>query len=210
LKLSKTRDALDAYADGLAAANAGSTAESLRAIAGVLGEFSDKQMSFLVQRSSTLGLRKVDGSAASRCGEVAEHVDLLAKILTIGGAKAEATKDLTSLGRMLRAFPESETLPSALKKLRNVMNSEQPEQQIDEYVKLLKKQMGTAEFDETFGQLAASQLKREHVVAVATSVYGTISKGTSRKDALKYIRKPHDAYMSARRGINATGGRSAA
>ena len=62
----------------------------------------------------------------------------------------------------------------------------------------------------TFAEFANSSLKREHVVAVAMSVYGGIKKAISRKGALDYIRKPHDAYMSAKRGIDATGGRSAA
>jgi hypothetical protein len=59
-------------------------------------------------------------------------------------------------------------------------------------------------------ELASSNLKREQVVAIASSVYGRINKGTSRVVALAYIRKPHDAHVIARRGIDASDGRSAA
>jgi hypothetical protein len=61
-----------------------------------------------------------------------------------------------------------------------------------------------------FAQLAASPLKKEHIVAIAMSVYGGIKKSTPRKGALEYIRKAHDAFTSAKRGIQAEGGRSAA
>jgi len=138
------------------------------------------------------------------------QLDHLVKILSTGGAKAEATKDLASLSKLLRGFAESETLSAVLDKLRDAMKLEPVEQQIVRFIERLKRETGTASFDRTFAELTASPLKREHVVAVALSVYGGIKKSTSRKGALGYIRKPHDAYMSAKRGIDATGGRSAA
>jgi hypothetical protein len=64
--------------------------------------------------------------------------------------------------------------------------------------------------ERTLGELRDSKLKREVVVQIALAVYGGIPKKTSRKDALDSIRKPHDARVNARRGIEAQGGRSAA
>ena len=90
------------------------------------------------------------------------------------------------------------------------MTPETAEQQIDRFIKRLIQESRSASFESVFAELEASALKREHVVSIALSIYGGIKKTTSRKEALGYIRKPHDAYMSSKRGIDATGGRSAA
>jgi hypothetical protein len=214
VKLRQTKQTIDAYADGLQSADADSAAVGLRTVASFLGEFSDVQMSRLIERGSKADLRST-ATACARGGspntaQVALHLDLLAKILASGGAKAESTKDLASLRNLLRRFAESETVSAVLDKLRDAMRPEPVEQQIAQFIERLKKRTGTASFDSTLAELAASPLKREHVVAVAMSVYGGIKKSTSRKGALDYIRKPHDAYVSAKRGIDATGGRSAA
>ncbi len=82
--------------------------------------------------------------------------------------------------------------------------------QISTFIQRLNRDTGTDSFEQTLAELADSPLQREHVVAVAKSVYGGIRNSTSRKAALEFVRKPHDARMSARRGIEATGGRSAA
>jgi len=213
VKLSQTKLAIDAYADGLDAADAGSAAESLRTLASFLGEFSGEQMSILVLRDSKVSLRaaaKPSGTSDSPSVEVVEQLDHLVTVLASGGAKKEFTKDLVSLAKLLRGFADSEKLSAVLGELRHAMTPEPIEQQIDGFIKRLREETGTASFDRTFAELAASRLKREHVVAVAMSVYGGIKKSTSRKAALDYIRKPHDAYVSAKRGIDATGGRSAA
>jgi hypothetical protein len=70
--------------------------------------------------------------------------------------------------------------------------------------------IGTEAFEQALSELVASKLKRDDVVEVARKVYGNIPKNTSRKAAIRYIRKPHDARLSAKRGIDAMGGRSAA
>jgi hypothetical protein len=209
VKISETKQAIDCYADGLQAAEARHTSAVLRAIAALLGEFANEQMSTAVRRGAQVGnnVKRASGSPSS---EAASHIDRLAKILAAGGAKAERIKDLTSLANLLRLADGSETLDVALDRLRNAMKPETIEQRIERFIRRLKDDSGTASFDHTFAELASSSLKREHVVAVAVSVYGDIKKKTSRKDALDFIRKPHDAYVSAKRGIDATGGRSAA
>ena len=67
----------------------------------------------------------------------------------------------------------------------------------------------TASFERTFAELADSPLRPADVVEIANAVYGKIKKNSSREAALAYIRRPHDACMNAKRGIDATGGRSA-
>jgi len=213
VKLGQTRQVIDAYADGLQAAQADKASLSLRTIAAFLGEFSDEQMSTLVRRGSKVGTNAAAQACApenSVCLNAAAHVESLAKILASGGAKAERIKDVISLSTLLRVLNDSETLSAAVQRLRDAMKPEPIEQRINHFIRRLKEETGTGSFDNTFAELVASSLKREHVVAVAMSVYGGIKKSTSRKAALNYIRKPHDAYMSAKRGIDATGGRSAA
>ncbi len=213
MKIEQTMHAITAYANGLGAAEAHSAAADLRFVASFLDEFHDEQMSILVKRGSKVGIQGTTApyiTGTSPSTVIASHIDLLGKILVAGGANAEATKDLVSFSKLLRGFDESETLSAVLDKLRDAMKPEPVEQQISAFIERLKKARGTASFDQTFAELAASPLLREHVVAVALSVYGGIKMSTSRKAALGFIRKPHDAQMSAKRGIEATAGRSAA
>ena len=88
--------------------------------------------------------------------------------------------------------------------------TQKPEKEIREFIHRLKAETGSDRFDQVLSELANSNLRREHVIEVARAVYGGIPKKTSRKAALGFIRKPHDAYMNAKRGIDATRGRSAA
>ncbi len=213
MKLSQTRQTIDAYVEALAAAGAEATATALREVARFLDEYSGEEMSTLVQRGSRLGPPPAERCAngeLSTAIKVAGNLECLAKVLTTGGAKAEQAKDLGSFSKLLRTSAESGTLSAVLDKLREAMTPEPIDAQIASYIERLKKQTGTAAFDRTLADLASSPLKREHVLAVAMSVYGGVRKSTSRKAAIDYIRKPHDAYMSAKRGIDATGGRSAA
>jgi len=212
VKLSQTKRTIDAYADGLKAAGADPASASLRAIASLLGEFPDEQMSNLVRRGSkaVTGTVAQTGAGNRASANAVAHLDRLAEILSAGGAKRESVKDLITFRKLLSRFDESETLSAILGKLRDAMKPEPVEQQIDRFIKRLKEETGSASFDHTFAELTASPLKREHIVAIAMAVYGRIGSGTSRKRALDFIRKPHDAYVSAKRGIEATGGRSAA
>ena len=97
-----------------------------------------------------------------------------------------------------------------LEALRRALKPEPPAELIKAFIERLKRDIRTPAFEQTIAELAGSRLKREQVVEIARAVYGGIPKNTSRKAALKFIRKPHDAYMSAKRGIDAMGGRSAA
>ena len=163
MNLSHTKQIIDAYADGLKAADAGSAAADLRTVASFLDEFSGEQMSILIERGSMVGIRPTaepDANGISPGAEIASQLDLLGKVLAAGGAKAETTKDLVSLGKLLRGLAESETLPAVLDKLRDAMKPEPVEQQISAFIERLKKERGTAFFDQTFAELAASPLRR--------------------------------------------------
>jgi hypothetical protein len=198
-------------ADGMKAAGAVSASASLFSIASFLSEFSSQQMATLVLQGSKVAPLTTESTGSDiLCDQAAAHLDLLANVLTSGGGKSEAIKDVKSLAKLLRSLGESETLLAALDRLRDAMMPKPIDQQITDFIERLKKEKGTPAFERTFAELKNSQLKREHVVAVATSVYGSIKKSASRRAALEYARKPHDAYMNARRGIEATGGRSAA
>ena len=74
-------------------------------------------------------------------------------------------------------------------------------------VESIKNAIGTEQFTDVLNNI--SEYDRETVVEIANQVYGPIAKSTSKKQALDYIRRLHDVRMSARRGIDAMGGRSA-
>lgn len=97
-----------------------------------------------------------------------------------------------------------------LEAFRRALKREPAGDRVKAFIERLNSEMRTPAFENTLTELATSKLKREQVVEIARAVYGGIPKNTSRKAALKFIRKPHDTYMSAKRGIEATGGRSAA
>ncbi len=61
-----------------------------------------------------------------------------------------------------------------------------------------------------FSALKAANLSRADLFVIAKGMYGTSSSRQTRADLLRNIRRTHDAYMSAKRGIDAMGGRSAA
>ena len=213
MKLSQLKPAVDVFAEALGAAGAQMSASGFLAIGSFFAEFPEVQVTALVRRGAQLRPTEASSHRSESdisCAVTVALLDALAKILELGGAKAAFVKDLLSFNQLLRGLGESETLSAALDKLRASMRPEPVEQVVDNYIKRLKGEMGTAAFDRTFAELQASQLKREEVVAIAMSVYGGLKKNTSRKGALAYIRKPHDAHMSAKRGIQATGGRSAA
>lgn len=214
MKLETTRIAVTAYSAALQAAGAHVVAAGLRELAKFLADFPDKQMSELTKCAGIIERRGVATSGAgdntNSVAQVALQLDHIAKIATATGSKPTQLKDLTSLAGLLRVFPESEKLSTVVQQLRDAMTPVPAEQLIARFIERLTNELRTASFDRTYAELERSPLKREHLVAVATSVYGPIKRDTSRSEALKYIRKPHDAFMSAKRGIDATGGRSAA
>lgn len=81
------------------------------------------------------------------------------------------------------------------------------------YVTRLLNAVGSDSFEQIFSSLKSDKnLSREPLVTIASGVQGgkrPLPSSTTRKAALAIIRKGHDAFMSTRAGIEATGGRSA-
>jgi hypothetical protein len=146
--------------------------------------------------------------------DVTPHLQALELILKAGRASDTKVKDLGLLIGLLHGGNGSEIdsryLLPMLNALRQILLPKKPETEIREFINRLKAEIGSDRFDQVLSELANSGLKKEHLIEVARGVYGSIPKSTSRKAALGYIRRPHDAFMSAKRGIDATGGRSAA
>jgi hypothetical protein len=214
VRVSQVKRTVCAFAEALEAANAPPAAAALATLASFLDRFADKQMSALAQCKSKISHSSAVATSVNvdlpTVAEVALHLDCLAKVVASTGTNAALKKDLAVLSSLLRLTGESATLATALEKLRSAMEPQPVEEQIAGFIERLKKEMGTPTFENTFAELAASPLNREQVLTIAMSVYGGIKRSTSRRGALEYIRKSHDAHMSAKRGIEATGGRSAA
>jgi hypothetical protein len=212
VKIDRTKPILDSYASGLRQANAHSVATGLEALSSLLGEFGDVPMATFVARgtASITAIAIPNAGNRAELSQLAEQVELLGELLGSAGAKLDHMKDLRDLAVLLRRHGESENLTSVLEKLRLAMQPEPIELKISSYIERLRRETGTSAFERTLAELTKSPLKREHVLAIAKSVYGGIKSNTSRIKALAYIRKPHDAYLSTKRGIDANGGRSAA
>lgn len=199
--------AISAYAEGLRVAGAQDPSAWLRNVARVLCRYDNGQVSDLLKRGhgSRAGPRASESSGP-------RSIDLLPHLRALEGVLKTAEAPLAVDLALLIEFVESDSgyLESMLEALRKALSSARPDSRVGDVAAKLRSQIGSDAFEQTLAELDASDLKREQVVDIARAVYGGIPKSTSRKAALKFIRKPHDAYMSAKRGIEATGGRSAA
>lgn len=217
MRLSETERPISAYADGLDTAGATTPAAALRLVAAFLNEFGTLTTSELIERvSKTSQLAGTSGSGSlgePTIADVLPHLAGLERVLRAGCAET-AANDVTSLLKLVGQHwcesPKNTSVISMLNALRRLLKSGPPEELIKTFIGRLRNDTRTPAFEQTFAELVGSKLKREHIVEIARAVYGGIPKNTSRKAALKFIRKPHDAYMSAKRGIDAMGGRSAA
>jgi hypothetical protein len=217
VRLSETVRPISAYANGLDTAGAATPAAALRLVAAFLNEFGTLTTSDLVERVSKASpMSGTSGSFSSGEPTIADllpQLEALERVLRAGCAET-AADDLTSLLKLVGHHwcesPKSTSVTSMLNALKRVLKAEPSGGLTKTFIERLRKDTRTSAFEQTFEELAGSKLKREQVVEIARAVYGGIPKNTSRKAALKFIRKPHDAYMSAKRGIDAMGGRSAA
>jgi hypothetical protein len=214
MKLDLVSKTIATYADGLAAGGATLDAAGLRMLSTWLAQHPQKSAVRFVA-----GLRigdcnvypqlLVDPSSITIKG-VTEQLGCLSAVVSACGGKAEMGKDLALLCGMLRKFDDSDSLSAVIRLLREAMTPVPTELLIAKFIERLKSELGTFAFEDTLAELQNSDIKKEHIVQIAKAVYGQIKSDSSRAVALRFIRKPHDAYMSAKRGIDATGGRSAA
>jgi hypothetical protein len=214
MKLSKLKPIFAAYSEAISGAGGIAAATRMTSLVQFCSAFPNQTMAALASGSLALSLKPSTADISPPPDLSVEQTVLDLKSL-IGlavtlGVKSEFQRDLELFSEFLQPFRESETLATVLEALRLAMTPPTAEHLVDKFIQRLSRESGTPEFEDTWAELSASSLKQDHMVAIAMSVYGGIKKGTSRKAALAYIRKPHDAYVSAKRGIDATGGRSAA
>jgi hypothetical protein len=213
VKLDVIGDVLRVYAAALDGTGAGEAAWALRLICDFTSDYSKATVAELVSQ-----VRLLDGTHPSASdGRIRAQLDLtlsalrhLNRLLTSAKASSAVRNDIEQFIDLLATHGDSGDLVLVLTRLRTAMNHVQADPRVEAFAKKLKQETGSADFERTFAELKASPLTRQEVVEIAGYVYGHIKKSTSRIAALSYIRKPHDAYLSTKRGIDATGGRSAA
>jgi hypothetical protein len=214
VKVKATQEILAAYADALEAAGAGRSAAGVRQICAFLSRRAKMNMSELVGHVENarpyLGGNACASSQATASSVVTASLRGLNRFMIAAKSKTDVRNDLSSLVRVLELLPESDDIQAVLDRLEAAMNTTSLDPKVAEFIARLNKETGSDDFERSFAELKASALTRQEVVEIAVSVYGQIKKSTSRMAALAYIRKPHDVSVSTRRGIDATGGRSAA
>lgn len=198
--------AISAYAEGLDLAGASDIAQPMLLVAGFLAEHPPLPDGGRCSQREPSRASAVDAHLVAVATRVVQHLRIVERVLRSGGA-ASSANDLALLIKSLR--PDSVYFGQMLEFLKKALLAGSP-LEVAEFARRLRSEVGSEAFEHTLVELDSSGLKREYVVEIARAVYGAIPKNTSRKAALKFIRKPHDAYMSAKRGIEATGGRSAA
>lgn len=202
MKLSDIAAPIAAYADGPGAVR---YAVCLRSLASFLREFGDRTILELVECKPKL--ERARASSGCKLVNLIPHLNALENIL-----EASSATDRANAVRLLIKCLSTDSvyLPPMLEALRRALSRGDADVSVREFIDRLNNDIGSDAFEHTLRELSVSNLKREQVVQIAQNVYGGIQKNTSRRAALAYIRKPHDARTNARRGIEASGGRSAA
>lgn len=208
MKLSETGRILDAYVQALKAGGAPTSVPPLEALASFLNEQKRMTMEELRGKMNAFPGDAAHADRHQSGKATAAQLRALKAVLIAGRARPTQIADIELLIELLEA--DSVYIPSMLDFLKQLLQSTNAQVRIESFVGRLRSQTGNDAFEQTFEELSSSDLKREAVVEIAIGVYGGLPKKTSRKAALNFIRKPHDARMSAKRGISAMGGRSAA
>lgn len=210
MKLSETGRTIHAYVEALKTGGAYASVPPLESLASFFIE--QKRMTMEEFREKMRDLPKdvvhAPTNGPHSCKASAVQLRALGAVLVAGRARPTQIADIELLIELLEA--DSVYNSNMLDLLKQLVQPVNAEARIEGFVERLKSQIGSDAFEKTYEELSSSDLKREAVVEIAIGVYGGIPKKTSRKAALGFVRKPHDARMSAKRGINAMGGRSAA
>ncbi len=141
-----------------------------------------------------------------------DQLSNVVQMLRMANGDVELINSLDSLKLLLQRFSDSPKLAETFSRLRDFMTGSTEALYaalVSDFSSRLKRDMYTSAFEQTISELLNSKLKKEHVVEIAQIVVGG-TKSKSRPKALEAIRKPHDAYLNTKRGIDASGGRSAA
>jgi hypothetical protein len=209
MKLSETGRIVRAYVQALKAGGACPFVPALEALANFLNGQTKMTMEHLRNRirDAPLNVARTSADGPDSCKASAVQLKALNSVLVAGRARNAQIADIELLIELLQTDSVYDLdMLDFLKQLARPLQ----EPRIEHFIERLNSQIGGDAFESTFEELSSSDLKREAVVEIAVGVYGGVPKKTSRKAALSFIRKPHDARMSAKRGISAMGGRSAA
>ncbi len=211
MRLNDVERPIRSYICCLAAAGSDRATADLRLLADFLLEFGTISMVDLEHQWKVVGSNDQKKCEQNSITELGRCLELLLNLLEVAGARVPLLQDLGKLRKFFgEASLESGRLPEVLTALRKAMQPMPIEEQIHDYIRRLHETARTSAFEGVFREISGSELRREHVVEVAKAIYGSVEKRSSRQKALALIRKAHDAYMSAKRGNETTGGRSAA
>ena len=191
-----------AYAEGLNLGGGRTAAACLREFGEFLREFGSSSIAELSKCKPRVAqmpnpTATAEDDNTTRVSDVTTHLRALESILRAAEARGRADEIrllIKSLG------DDSAYLSDMLNALRRALSRGATNAGVEDFVERLERDMGTDAFEQALGELKASPLRREQVVQIALRVYGGIPKSTSRKAALDFIRKPHDAQVNARRG----------
>ena len=140
----------------------------------------------------------------SRAHEALQHLIL---ILKAAEAKTALINGFKTLDTLLNSS-ESLLVEPMLERLTRLLTPERPD--VAAFIDRLRTETKTARFDATFEELRSSGASLGELQAIALGLSGATKKPKNKTEALKSIRGQHDAYVRAKRGIDAMGGRSAA
>lgn len=218
MKLSKLQTWLDAYAAVLKSAGALPAANAIGDCAAFLALHKSKNVSDIIAKGGAVAscAAAADSSpqlllSTRQTAKLLEDLSNLMKAMGPASAKAAADRNsIIDFAKLLRLAPESELTSATLEKLRVAMIPASTEPQVASYIERLKRTARTPDFRTTIDEIGRSKLSKQDVLAIAREIFGDLPNSTPRSTALKKMYQLDDAYQSAKRGIDATGGRSAA
>lgn len=146
-----------------------------------------------------------DNSLTRLIGQLKAMFEFTAPLL-----KKTAATDLAGYIDLFESYSDSGSLKEFLQQLDEALGMTQTEI-IQNLSENLNKATGDEiAFEMVYDQLMNADLKKDDILKICRKVYGDVPTSTSRTRALELIRKPHDARIHTRRGINAMQGHSAA
>lgn len=139
--------------------------------------------------------------------DVASDLQHIYALLRSAGMNSGVVNDIALLTEVLQRA-ESDYLEPMLENFKAYLRP--PAFNAEAFIERLRADQKTPRFEATFAELAQSNATVQHLQDIALRLSGAKKKPTTKKAALASIRRPHDAYMNAKHGIDASGGRSAA
>ena len=204
MKVRKSADAIRTFAYTLAQLGLEKDASSILDVVLVLDEFGKTEMAtFLRKGRAALETQTID-TAKPRASDAAKSIAVLSGLIAELSPRGPSN-DLKLLAQLLAR--DSANLSATLDALRAAMTDRFD---VEQMATKLRDAVGTERFDSLYAKIKAPAVKLDDLKRLAVLIYGAADPVKNKTAALKQIRGPHDARMSARLGIEASGGRSAA